>query len=84
MKNNKALSELCSILQTFAEVRGEGILKLDAVDEVVRRTGLSMDAVTGLLDATGIYELQEGSTIQDDLLFDTRFKLDDSERWKPV
>lgn len=84
VKNDKALSELCTILQTFAAVREEGIFKLDAVDEVVRRTGLSMDIVIGLLDASGVYELKEGSTIQDDMLFDTRFKVDESQPWKLV
>lgn len=84
MENNKALNELCAILQTFAAVRGEGIFKLDAVDEVARQTGLPMDVVIGLLDASGVYELKEGSTIQDDMLFDTRFKVDEMQPWKPV
>jgi hypothetical protein len=83
MNKDKTLNEVCAILQTFAAVRAEGIFKLDAVDEVARRTGLPKGLVIDLLDASGVYELREGTTIQEDMLLDTRFKPEEIETWNP-
>ena len=70
----KPITEVHIVLRSFAEVRREGIFKLDAIDEVARRTGIKREDVITILDASGVYELKEGSTIGQDTLFDTRYR----------